>query len=85
MAMKIRNSKICFGTEALGGTDWGDFSLKDVEDSITTSFDLGLRSFDTAAIYGLATCETRLGEILGLGFMMSRLPLRGGYLGQITG
>ena len=58
-----RASKICFGTEALGGTDWGDVSLKEIENALNLAFEKGVRMFDTAAIYGLSLCEMRLGKL----------------------
>ena len=74
----IRKSKFCFGTEALGGTDWGNFDIKDIEDAIQCSLERGLTSFDTAAIYGLSKCETRLGEILGDRINSVELATKGG-------
>ena len=60
-----RASKICFGTEALGGADWGDVNLSEIETAIHSAIDRGVTSFDTAAIYGLSLCETRLSALLG--------------------
>ncbi len=58
-------SSICFGCEALGGIDWGTFKLKEIENAIEKSIDLGLNFFDTADIYGLGLSEKRLSRILG--------------------
>ena len=74
----VRNSKFCFGTEALGGADWGDFDLKGIEDAIHCSIENGLTSFDTAAIYGLSECETRLGKILGTKINDVEIATKGG-------
>lgn len=62
---KRKISRLCFGCEALGGTDWGKFSLTDVEDAILESLDLGVNFFDTAAVYGLGLSEIKLSDILG--------------------
>ena len=59
--MKI--SKLCFGCEALGGTDWGTIDLKEIEKSIHNALDLNINFFDTAAIYGLGLSEKRLSKI----------------------
>ncbi len=61
--MKV--SKFCFGCEALGGNDWGNVDLKEIEKSIHNALDLGINFFDTAAIYGLGLSEIRLSKILG--------------------
>ena len=58
-------SKICFGCEALGGTDWGDFDISSVEEAVLKAVDCGVNFFDTAAVYGLGLSETRLSAILG--------------------
>ena len=58
-------SRITFGCEPLGGTDWGDFSLKKIENAIDKALDIGINSFDTAGVYGLGISEERLSRILG--------------------
>lgn len=58
-------SKLCFGCEALGGTDWGDYSLNEIEYAIKESLNLGINFFDTAGVYGLGLSEKRLSKILG--------------------
>ena len=58
-------SKICFGCEPLGGTDWGDISVPDIANAIHRALELGVNFFDTAATYGLGLSESRLSEILG--------------------
>jgi aryl-alcohol dehydrogenase-like predicted oxidoreductase len=58
-------SKICFGCEALGGTDWGDVDISLVEEAILKAVDYGVTFFDTAAVYGLGLSEKRLSTILG--------------------
>lgn len=58
-------SRICFGCEPLGGTDWGDVNIADIASAISRSLEFGVNFFDTAAIYGLGLSEIRLSEILG--------------------
>lgn len=58
-------SKLCFGCEALGGTDWGNINLRDIEDAISIATERGVNFFDTADVYGLGNSEKRLSSILG--------------------
>ncbi len=58
-------SRICFGCEPLGGTDWGRVDVSDIASAITRALDLGVNFFDTADVYGLGLSEERLSEILG--------------------
>jgi len=58
-------SSFCFGCEPLGGTDWGDVDIAEIEKAIRQSLELGANFFDTAAVYGLGLSEERLSAILG--------------------
>jgi len=58
-------SPFCFGCEPLGGTDWGDVNIAEIEKAIQHSLDLGINFFDTSSVYGLGLSEERLSEILG--------------------
>ena len=58
-------SKLCIGCEALGGTDWGNFSQEKLEYAIHKSLDLGINFFDIAGVYGLGLAEKRLSKLLG--------------------
>jgi aryl-alcohol dehydrogenase-like predicted oxidoreductase len=58
-------SRICFGCEPLGGTDWGEVDLKAIADAIEAALEIGINFFDTAAVYGLGLSEERLANILG--------------------
>ena len=58
-------SRICFGSEPLGGADWGDVSIDDMKKAIHTALDLGINFFDTAGVYGLGLSEERLSKTLG--------------------
>ncbi len=62
---KKKLSKLVFGCEPLGGTDWGDFDLDNIEEALKHSLDLGVNFFDTANVYGLGLSESRLSKILG--------------------
>lgn len=66
MADEVRlSSRMCFGCEALGGTDWGVVDLPEIGRAIGRALELGINFFDTAAVYGLGLSEQRLAEILG--------------------
>ncbi len=65
MPKPLHLSKICFGCEPLGGTDWGEVSIAKIAAAIERALELGINFFDTAAVYGLGLSETRLSEILG--------------------
>jgi myo-inositol catabolism protein IolS len=58
-------SRICFGCEPLGGTDWGEVSVPNIAEAVERALDLGVNFFDTADVYGLGLSESRLAEILG--------------------
>lgn len=58
-------SRICFGCEPLGGTDWGLINVSDIASAISRALELGINFFDTADVYGLGISEVRLSEILG--------------------
>ncbi len=58
-------SRICFGCEPLGGTDWGEVDLRAIADAVERALELGINFFDTAAVYGLGLSEERLADILG--------------------
>ena len=61
----INFSKICFGCEPLGGFNWGNVNLRQIEKAISISIDSGVNFFDTADVYGLGLSEKRLSRILG--------------------
>jgi len=60
----MENSKIIIGTEQLGGVDWGEFDVSNIENAIRYGLDIGLRSFDTAHVYGLGLSEKRLSKLI---------------------
>lgn len=58
-------SRICFGCEPLGGSDWGRVEFADISSAVERALELGINFFDTADVYGLGLSELRLSEILG--------------------
>ena len=58
-------SKLCFGCEPLGGTDWGKVNIDNIEAAVNRAIELGVNFFDTADVYGLGLSEERLASILG--------------------
>lgn len=58
-------SRLCFGCEQLGGTDWGTFDERDALAAVDKAIDSGVNFFDTADVYGLGISEERLGRALG--------------------
>ena len=58
-------SRLTFGCEQLGGTDWGTFDLEETFRAVQSALDLGINCFDTADVYGLGLSETHLKRALG--------------------
>jgi|688.fasta_scaffold233404_2 aryl-alcohol dehydrogenase-like predicted oxidoreductase len=58
-------SRLIFGCEPLGGTDWGKVDENLLAQSVSKALDLGINCFDVANVYGLGLAEERLSEILG--------------------
>ena len=54
------------GCEPLGGTDWGHIDHDEVRSAVGRAFDLGIRVFDTADVYGLGRSEIELSKALGV-------------------
>lgn len=59
-------NRFIFGTEVLGGSDWGEVNLSSVYEAIDWCWDQGVRRFDTANVYGLGLSEQRLSDHLGV-------------------
>ncbi|HMH31550.1 MAG TPA: aldo/keto reductase [Puia sp.] len=57
-------SAITFGAWAIGGWMWGGADRKDALEAIFASYDHGVTSIDTAAIYGQGRSEEIVGEAL---------------------
>jgi aryl-alcohol dehydrogenase-like predicted oxidoreductase len=60
----IRASAITFGAWAIGGWMWGGSDRKDAIAAIRASYDEGVTSIDTAAVYGMGVSEEIVGEAL---------------------
>jgi aryl-alcohol dehydrogenase-like predicted oxidoreductase len=58
-------SRIAFGCEPLGGTDWGNIDEQQVLNAVSHALDLGVNLFDTADVYGLGRSEEMLAQALG--------------------
>jgi len=57
-------SAITFGAWAIGGWMWGGSDRKDAIAAIRASYDEGVTSIDTAAVYGMGVSEEIVGEAL---------------------
>lgn len=58
-------SRLIFGCEPLGGTDWGRFDETLAMQAVSIALDLGINFFDTADAYGLGRSERVLSAALG--------------------
>ncbi len=58
----LKISPIAFGAWAIGGWMWGGAEKKDAIAALKKSFDLGITSIDTAAVYGFGYSEEIIGE-----------------------
>lgn len=67
--MRDRNSdlshRLVLGCEPLGGTDWGQFDMSEARATVMQAWDMGVRYFDTADVYGLGQGEVELCKALG--------------------
>lgn len=57
-------SGLVFGCEQLGGYEWGDLDIAEVENAVVEAVHSGVGVFDTADCYGKGLSEQRLGRIL---------------------
>jgi aryl-alcohol dehydrogenase-like predicted oxidoreductase len=62
---EITISRLIFGCEPLGGTDWGKIDENLLEQSVSKAVELGINCFDVADVYGLGRAEERLSQLLG--------------------
>jgi aryl-alcohol dehydrogenase-like predicted oxidoreductase len=58
-------SQIGFGSEPLGGTDWGPVNQDMAIAAVSQALELGINFFDTADVYGLGRSEQLLSKALG--------------------
>jgi aryl-alcohol dehydrogenase-like predicted oxidoreductase len=61
----LRVSRVGFGCEPLGGTDWGAVDAREAEGAVRRALELGINLFDTADAYGLGRSEEALSAALG--------------------
>ena len=61
---EIKLSAITFGAWAIGGWMWGGADRNDALEAIQASYEHGVTSIDTAAIYGQGRSEEIVGEAL---------------------
>ena len=61
----LQISRIGFGCEPLGGTDWGEVDENLAMAGVSRALELGVNFFDTADIYGLGRSEQVLSKALG--------------------
>ena len=57
-------NKLVLGCEVLGWNDWGNYDKNEAIRTVHEAYDRGIKSFDTADIYGLGISEIELGKIL---------------------
>jgi aryl-alcohol dehydrogenase-like predicted oxidoreductase len=58
-------SRLGFGAEPLGGTDWGNVDERQTAAAVEKALELGVTLFDTADVYGLGRSEEALSRALG--------------------
>ena len=58
-------SPLALGCEPLGGADWGKVDMVNLHAAVEQAWDMGIRVFDTADIYGLGQSEEQLAKALG--------------------
>jgi aryl-alcohol dehydrogenase-like predicted oxidoreductase len=58
-------SRVGFGCEQLGGTDWGRFDREETKRAVGRAVELGINVFDTADVYSLGESERCLAAALG--------------------
>src|ERR1700743_529929 len=61
---EIRASAITFGAWAIGGWMWGGTERSDAVAAIRASYEEGVTSIDTAAVYGQGLSEEIVGEAI---------------------
>jgi aryl-alcohol dehydrogenase-like predicted oxidoreductase len=61
----LRISRLAFGTEQLGGIDWGVYDRSSTKRAVAHALDCGITFFDTADVYALGGAEQALAEALG--------------------
>src|ERR1700678_245421 len=63
-SLKIKPSRICLGTWAIGGWMWGGTDEKESITTILKAFEKGINIIDTAPVYGFGASEEIVGKAL---------------------
>jgi len=61
----VHLTPIGLGCEQLGGTDWGTVNKVELHKAVNLAWEMGVRVFDTADVYGLGQSEIELAKALG--------------------
>lgn len=61
----LKLSRLVFGCEQLGGTDWGKVDEKDLQSAVLHAVERGINTFDVSNVYGLGRAEKLLAQVLG--------------------
>lgn len=79
-------SRLVFGCEPLGGTDWGTVDIGAIQRAAAAALDFGINFFDTAGVYGLGESERNLRKALGVRIketvICTKVGLRWNAIGQ---
>jgi myo-inositol catabolism protein IolS len=77
-------SRVAFGCEPLGGTDWGAVDVAEIMAAVREAYESGVTFFDTADVYGLGQSETLLAEALGDARTKVIIATKGGLHWQMS-
>lgn len=61
---EVRVTPVAFGAWAIGGWMWGGAEESDAIDAIRASYDIGIRTIDTAPVYGFGKSEELVGKAM---------------------
>ena len=64
-AQQLLPSRLTFGCEQLGGSDWGTIDPDAATAAVRRAWEHGVTAYDTADVYGLGESERRLSLALG--------------------
>lgn len=78
MTTEVTLTRITLGCELLGGADWGRVDQQQAIDAVRSAWDRGVRSFDTADVYGLGRSEIELARALGPHLADATIITKGG-------
>jgi len=61
----VHLSPLALGCEPLGGADWGKVDMVKLHGAVDQAWNMGIKVFDTADVYGLGESEVQLSKALG--------------------